>query len=58
MGYSKNCLIKLPAALATALRPDVILLDEDKSIEFQFMYGVSLVNEVHFSKLKVLTECT
>ena len=26
----KNCLIKPPAALATALRPDVIVLDEEK----------------------------
>ncbi len=26
----KNCLIKPPAAEATALRPDVIILDEDK----------------------------
>jgi Uma2 family endonuclease len=26
----KNCLIKLPAAEATALRPDVVVLDEEK----------------------------
>jgi len=29
----KNCLIKPPAAEATALRPDVIVLDEDKLLQ-------------------------
>lgn len=49
----KNCLIKPPAAEATALRPDVIVLDEDKLSQEPFWQREPIISNGSTIKLVV-----